>query len=154
MNTKLEEKQMNTVNADMDTEKTRMELERKTNDIFKMKDMLKQMREDLKILEEAATFLFHELEEEEVFVPLDSGEVAHYVMKPYQREVLDKDSLAQTLQIAKNELKTPWDFSMLTKQGKITPKMIAEYTETKTTKKMKISRKKNMPKKKKREGEM
>lgn len=65
--------------------------------------------------------------------------------KMVDKEVLDKDGLALELNIEKKEIAKPWDFSMLTFQGKLTPKMISNHTHPETYPGIKISRTKKNP---------
>ena len=51
--------------------------------------------------------------------------------------------------IAKDELKTPFDYSILTAQGKLTPDMISKHTLTETIVRVRLSKRKTKPRKKK-----
>lgn len=44
--------------------------------------------------------------------------------------------------VSKDDLKTPFDFSMFTSQGKLTPAMITKYTQTEREMKLRISKRK------------
>lgn len=138
-----------TTQAVLEKPKTQSKLETTLLKYFQNKEIAKERTEENKLLYEEIEELFENLGENEFVLPLPNGEFAHLHKKPRIREVLDKDGLAQTLQIAKDEIKTAWDFSMLTQQGKLTPKMIAEHTSTEVKVKLSASKKKRKPKKKK-----
>lgn len=131
--------------------KTQAKIESKMLKYFQNKEIAKERAEENKLIFEELEELFEELGEEEVVLQLPNGEFAHLHKKPRIREKLDKDSLANSLQMSKDELKTPFDFSMLTQQGKLTPKMISEHTETEVKVKLSAAKKKRKPKKKKEE---
>lgn len=116
---------------------------------FQNKEIANERKEENKLLFEEIEQFFEELEEEELVYQLPNGEYALLSKKATIREVLDKESLAHELLIAKDELKTPFDFSMLTSQGKLTPDMISRHTTTDVKVKVKLSKRKTKPRKKK-----
>jgi len=130
---------------------TESKLESKMLKYFQNKEIAKERAEENKLIFEEIEELFEGTGMDEFVLKLPNGEYAHIHKKPRIREILDKDSLANSLQMSKDELKTPWDFSMLTHQGKLTPKMISEHTETEVKVKVSLSKKKRKPKQKKEE---
>lgn len=117
---------------------------------FHNAEIAKERREENKLLKEEIEQYYENMgTDEEIYVPLPSGEFMKIGKRIRIKEKLDKDSLAEHIQISKDELKTPWDFSMLTKQEKITPKMISDFTQTETDILTRISKAKNKPKNKK-----
>lgn len=133
--------------AEMDASK--MQIEEKILRYFQNKEIANERKEENKVLFEEIEQFFEQLEEEELVYQLPNGEYALLTKKAAIREVLDKDSLANELLIAKDELKTPFDFSMLTSQGKLTPDMISRHTSTDVKVKVRLSKRKTKPKKRK-----
>ena len=62
---------------------------------------------------------------------------------------LDKEGLSQHIGIPLEEMKTPLDFSMLTKQGKLAPDTISKFYEKVPQKRITVRKVKNNPNKKK-----
>lgn len=93
--------------------------------------------------------VFENMGDEDFVLELPSGDYAHVTKKPRIREVLDKEALANELQLAVDDIKTPFDISKLTADGKLTPKMITSHTSTEVKVNVSVARKKNKPKKKK-----
>lgn len=116
---------------------------------FQNKEIAKERNEENKLVFEELEQLFQEGGQEEVIVSLANGEHAILSPKYVEKEVLDKDLLADELQVTKDELKTPFDFSMLTAQGKLTPAMITKHTSNVQEVKMKISKRKQLGKRRK-----
>jgi hypothetical protein len=116
---------------------------------FQLKEIIKERQEEVKLLQEKIEQYYEEHGREKVVAQLENGEFGILDTKHTIKEVLDKDALAQELQIAKDELKTPFDFSMLTKQEKLTPQLISKHTETQVVEKIKISKSKRKPKEQK-----
>ncbi|MFC4768221.1 hypothetical protein [Effusibacillus consociatus] len=127
----------------------KLQIEEKILRYFQNKEIANERKEENKTLFEEIEQFFEELEEEEMVFQLPNGEYGVLTKKATIREVLDKEALAHELLIAKDELKTPFDFSMLTSQGKLTPDMISRHTSTETTIKVKLSKRKKKPKMKK-----
>jgi len=129
----------------------KMQLEEKILRYFQNKEIERERKEENKLLFEEIEQFFNELEDrdEDLVLQLPNGEYAVLSQKAYVKDVFDKDSLAQELLVAKDELKTPFDFSMFTAQGKLTPDMISKHTVTETIVKVKLSKRKSKPRKKK-----
>lgn len=124
----------------------RLKLEERVLRYFQNKEIAKEKSEENKLLFEELEELFQGSGEEEITIPLQSGEFAVLTPRFTEKEVLDKDLLADEMQVPKDELKTPFDFCMFTAQGKLTPAMITKYTSIEREVKMKISKRKNTSK--------
>ncbi|MDQ0188633.1 hypothetical protein JI721_13435 [Alicyclobacillus cycloheptanicus] len=109
---------------------------------FQNKEIAKERNEENKLLLEELEALFQEGDKEEVVIVLPNGDHAVLSPKFVEREVLDRDLLAEEMQVPKDELKTPFDFCMFTAQGKLTPEMITRHTTVEREVKMKISKRK------------
>lgn len=120
----------------------RLKLEEKILHYFQNKEIVKERNEENKRLFEEVEEMFGEFGEEEVIIALPSGENAVLSPSVREKEVLDKDLLAEEMQVARDELKTPFDFCMFTSQGKLSPGMITKYTSVEREIKMKISKRK------------
>lgn len=116
-------------------------LEEKILKYFQNKEIAKERNEENKLIFEEIESIFEELGEEQIVIPLPTGEEATLTKTALIKDILDKDGLAQELLVAKDEIKTPFDFSMFTAKGKLTPDMISKHTETVTTIKTKLSKK-------------
>ena len=142
-----------TVNLDPAEEKVqhrKLELEDKILRYFQNKEIERERKEENKLLFEEIEQWFEELDaEEDLVLQLPNGEYAVLAKKAYVKDNFDKDGLANELLIAKDELKTPFDYSILTSQGKLTPDMISKHTTTETIVKVRLSKRKSKPKKKK-----
>ncbi|QST02318.1 hypothetical protein IMZ31_22980 (plasmid) [Pontibacillus sp. ALD_SL1] len=123
---------------------------------FQNKEMVREYNEENKMLKEYIEKKFDERKEHELVVPLPSEGYGKVYLKGHVKEVLNKEALAHDINekskegqsyISPSDLKTHWDFSMLTKQERITPKMIAECTETVSSLQTKVTRVKREPKK-------
>lgn len=143
------------VMSESEQNETLMKLEEELKEYFINKEILKERSEEIKVLLEQILIKFDNLNVTEMVVELTDGEFGRILKKPSFKEVLDKEILALRINesssseqayITKDDLKTPWDFSMLTKQDRITPKLIAECTENQTTLKTRVSRLKRKPK--------
>lgn len=134
-------------------ERKKLELEEKILRYFQNKEIEKERKEENKLLFEEIEAFFEGMEEieDDLVLPLPNGEFAVLAKKAYVKDVFDKDSLANELLIAKDELKTPFDYSILTSQGKLTPDMISKHTTTETIVKVRLAKRKTKPKKKKTE---
>ncbi|BCJ86289.1 hypothetical protein [Effusibacillus dendaii] len=115
---------------------------------FQNKEIANERKEENKMLFEEIEHFFEQMQEDELIFQLPNGEYAVLSKKATIREVLDKEALAHELLIAKDELKTPFDFSMLTAKGKLTPDMISRHTETETSIRVRLSKRKTKPRKK------
>ncbi|EPZ43496.1 hypothetical protein [Alicyclobacillus acidoterrestris] len=131
----------------------RLRLEDKVLRYFQNKEIAKERNEENKLLLEEIEELFAGNEEEEITISLPSGEIAVLSPQFREREVLDKDALAEELQVAKDDLKTPFDFCMFTSQGKLTPAMVTKYTSVEREVKLRISKRKRNTKRRKRKGQ-
>ena len=115
-----------------------LKLQDELKNIFQMQEMVKEMKEKIDISKDVVREIFEKLGGHEVFAELENGGFAKVHQRITIREKLDKDSLANTLKVSKDELKTPFDFSKFTAKGDLTPKMITEHTETETKTNLKI----------------
>jgi hypothetical protein len=131
---------------EINSEKAEAKLQTMILKYFQNKEIAKERAEENKRLMEDIEHFFNQGQFDEFVTELPNGEFAKLFNKVTIKEVLDKDGLAESLQISKDEIKTPWDFSMLTKQGKLEPKTIAEYTETQTNIKLALNKSKKKPK--------
>lgn len=129
--------------------KRQLQMEEKILRYFQNKEIANERKEENKVLFEEIEQFFEEMEEDEIIYQLPNGEYAVLSKKATIRDVLDKEALAHELLIAKDELKTPFDFSMLTSKGKLTPDMISRHTATETNIRVKLSKRKTKPRKKK-----
>jgi hypothetical protein len=130
--------------CEQDQETIKMELEEKLLRFFQNKEIAKERNDENKLLSEEIEALIEKIGEEgDIVLQLPNGEYAIVSKKATVKDVLDKDALAQKLLIAKDELKTPFDWSILTKQGKVTPDLIKKHTETVTEVKTKITKRKS-----------
>lgn len=127
----------------------KLQLEEKMLRYFQNKEIEKERKEENKLLFEEIEQFFEDSEEDDLILQLPNGEYAVLTKKAYIKDMFDKDALAQELLIAKDELKTPFDYSILTAQGKLTPDMISKHTVTETIVKVRLSKRKTKPKKKK-----
>ncbi|MFD2169721.1 hypothetical protein [Tumebacillus lipolyticus] len=127
----------------------KLQLEEKMLRYFQNKEIEKERKEENKLLFEEIEQFFEDSEEDDLVLQLPNGEYAVLTKKAYIKDMFDKDALAQELLIAKDELKTPFDYSILTAQGKLTPDMISKHTVTETIVKVRLSKRKTKPKKKK-----
>jgi len=136
----------NEVQDEVKTEEEEQSLHLKIEDkvlrYFQNKEIAKERIEENKLLFEELEELFQGSGEEKITISLPSGENAVLAPQFREKEVLDKDLLADEMQVPKDELKTPFDFSMFTAQGKLTPAMITKYTTTEHEVKMKITKRK------------
>lgn len=134
------------VQAEVMTEEEKQSLllniEDKVLRYFQNKEIAKERSEENKLLFEELVELFQGSGEEQITISLPSGENAVLSPKFTEKEVLDKDLLADEMQVPKDELKTPFDFSMFTAQGKLTPAMITKHTTVEREVKMKITKRK------------
>lgn len=128
----------------------RLKLEEKVLRYFQNKEIAKERNEENKLLFEELEEMFQESGEEEIVIALPSGENAVLTPKFVEKEVLDRDSLAEEMLVAKDELKTPFDFCMFTSQGKLTPDMVTKHTTIEREVKMKLSKRKASSKRRKR----
>ncbi|WAH37646.1 hypothetical protein [Alicyclobacillus dauci] len=130
-------------------ETARMKLEDKVLRYFQNKEIAKERNEENKLLLEEIEEMFQETDGEEIVIPLPSGDNAVLTPSIREREVLDKDLLAEEMQVPKDELKTPFDFCMFTSQGKLTPAMITKHTSIEREMKLRISKRKRSTKRRK-----
>jgi hypothetical protein len=131
-------------------ETRKLQLEEKILRYLQNKEIERERKEENKLLFEEIEAFFNDIDsEDDLVLPLPNGEYAVLTKKAYIREVFDKEALAQELLIAKDELKTPFDYSILTSQGKLKPDQISKHTETVTDVKVRLSKRKSKPRKKK-----
>lgn len=127
----------------------RLKLEDKVLRYFQNKEIAREKNEENKLLFEELEHLFQSSQEDEIIISLPNGEHAVLSPKFTEKEVLDKDLLAEEMQVPKDELKTPFDFCMFTAQGKLTPAMITKHTSIEREVKMKIGKRKNTSRRRK-----
>ncbi|MCF8564926.1 hypothetical protein LLE49_09360 [Alicyclobacillus tolerans] len=128
--------------SEEEQEQLRLKIEERVLKYFQNKEIAKERNEENKLLFEELEQLFQDSGDEEVVIALPSGENAVLTPKFVEKEVLDKDLLAQEMEIPKDELKTPFDFCMFTSQGKLTPAMITKHTTIQRDVKLKIAKRK------------
>lgn len=114
-------------------------------EFYHMQQQQSELAERVKEKREEIRDLYIDAEIPAVVSQAADGKYICVQEKIIKKEVLDKDGLALELQIEKKELKTPWDFSKLTQQKKLTPEMITKHTHEETTKDIKISKTKRNP---------
>jgi len=113
---------------------------------FQNKEIIKERREENKLLEEEIEQHFAQSSEGGRLVfELPNGEWAVLEIKSTAYEEFDRDGLACELLVAKDELKTPYDFTVLTAQGKLTPDMVKQYTGTRVVDRFKMKKRKTKP---------
>jgi hypothetical protein len=117
-------------------------LEQKILKYFQNKEIARERNEENKLLFEEIEEMYQKFGDEEIIIGLPSGENAVLTPKFVEREVLDKDMLADEMQIPKDELKTPFDFCMFTSQGKLSPAMITKHTTVERDVKLRIAKRK------------
>lgn len=132
-----------------DVQNLRLKIEERAQRYFQNKEIARERNEENKLLFEELAELFQSSDEEEIVIPLPSGENAVLSPKFREKEVLDKDLLTDEMQVPKDELKTPFDFCMFTVQGKLTPAMITKYTTIEREVTMKITKRKTTSKRRK-----
>lgn len=127
----------------------RLKIEERVAKYFQNKEIAKERNEENKLLFEELEDMFQKSGAEEITVTLPNGENAVLSPKIREKEVLDKDLLADEMQVPKDELKTPFDFCIFTAQGKLTPAMITKHTTVVREIKMKIAKRKPRSKRRK-----
>jgi len=132
--------------ASEEEQKKILKIEEKVLRYFQNKEIARERNEENKMLFEEMEQWFQASDDEELIIPLPNGENAVLSPKFREREVLDKDLLAEEMQVPKDELKTPFDFCMFTAQGKLTPDMITKHTTIEREVKLKISKRKHTSK--------
>jgi hypothetical protein len=105
---------------------------------FEIERKVKELNELKKALKEEIESFFYESGEDRLYFPISDTEEIIVERAFSVKEVLDKDGLSLEVGIAKDEMKTPFDWSMLTKQEKISPKQISQHTHNETDEKVKI----------------
>ncbi|WDL96276.1 hypothetical protein [Alicyclobacillus sp. ALC3] len=131
-----------TAETEEEMQTRRLKIEESVQRYFQNKEISRERSEENKLLFEELEVLFQQSGEEEIVIVLPNGEHAVLTPKISEREVLDRDLLADEMQVPKDELKTPFDFCMFTAQGKLTPDMITKHTTVEREIKMKITKRK------------
>jgi hypothetical protein len=108
---------------------------------FEIERKVKELNELKKALKEEVESFFYESGEDKLFFEVSDTEMVVVERAFSVKEKLDKDGLSLEVGIAKDEMKTPFDWSMLTKQEKISPKQISMHTHNETDEKIKIKKK-------------
>lgn len=126
------------------------------------KQILRDFKEENDLLKEDIEEMFRESGVNEITVQLSAEEYIVVSPSVVIKESLDKDALAETLQIDKNEMKKPWDFAKLaekfieseefTAEGVTMSSFISRYTVEEPVRTTKISKRKH--KKKRRSGQL
>ncbi|PWK05270.1 hypothetical protein [Tumebacillus permanentifrigoris] len=115
---------------------------------FQLKETVKDLNEQAKMTLEEIEAAFESMQLEDDYVrQLPNGEWAVVAKKATVKDVFDVDGLSNELLIAKDELKTPFDYSILTSQGKLKPDQISKHTQTEIIVKLTLAKRKRMPKK-------
>lgn len=127
----------------------KLKIEDKVLRYFQNKEIARERNEENKLLFEELEELFQASGEDELTILLPNGENAVLSPKFTEKEVLDKDLLAEEMQVPKDELKTPFDFCMFTANGKLTPAMITKHTTIEREVKMKIAKRKQTTRRRK-----
>ena len=124
---------------------------------YQNKDINSEKNEENKLLKEEILLTFAKMNVRELVVELPDGKAVIVKNEHKTKETLDKERLVHLVNqnskdanlsyITTDDLKTPFDWSILTKQNRITPGMISECTEkisetVITIKKMKQKKKK------------
>lgn len=131
-------------------EQKRYELEDLVHSILRDKELVKETKERITLNQERVDELVSSMGlDEDIVFPLPNGEYGTIRKVVSHREVTDKDGIAQELLIAKDELKKPLDWVMLTSQGKLTPSTVSKHVHPETVIKTRIGRRKAKPRKKK-----
>lgn len=118
--------------------------------IIQNNEIAKERREESNMLKEDLETLLEEGSYEPLVFELSDGEFAVVQRKYSSSDKLDKDALAETLGIEKEELKTPYDISALTEKEILTPKLIQEHTHKEEKEAITVKRVKKDPRKKER----
>lgn len=119
------------------------------NEYFQNKDIAKEANERASILKDKIEDYFERIGGMEAVSELKNGTFAKVKESISFKNKLDVDALAEAMQVSKDELKTPFDFSAFTKKGQLTPDMVSKYSKEEQKKSLRISRLKKKPKDKK-----
>ncbi|KEO81508.1 hypothetical protein [Tumebacillus flagellatus] len=126
-----------------------LDLEDKLLRRFQIKDLRKSLKEQLDQIDAEIEDHFAKSSiDGDMILQLPNGEWAVITKKGEFKEKLDKSSLANELLVSKDELKTERDISLLTEQGRLSPKLIDKHTEKGLETKLSIRKRKTKPKKK------
>ena len=113
------------------------------------KEIMNERKEENDILKDRIRANLESLGTHEFFAELPNGTYGKVITRVRISEKLDKDSLAATLNISKEELKTPFDYSKLTSKGVLTPDLVSKHMQTQSKPSIGITRVKKKPKNKK-----
>jgi len=125
-----------------------MEIEDEMIAYFQRKEMIKELTEANKLSMEKFEEFMEDMLDDFVIAPLLDGTFAVLRRRVREVEKLDKKALALRILVTPQDLKKPFDFSILTQQGKLTPRLITEHTEHETKTVVSLTRRKTAPKKK------
>jgi hypothetical protein len=130
--------------------------------IYHNKQIMKEYREETKMLTEDVEYMFNEAGAQEVLVRLTEDEYIAVTPSIRIKEELDKDGLAESLQIDKNEMKKPWDFAKLAEKiakdeemkekGITMSTIISAHTKSEQIIKPKMNKRKDKKKKRDKKG--
>lgn len=127
-----------------------VDFEEKVQEWLRLKERRKADKEQMDLLaEEIEEHAKQSMEDGVLVVELPDGMYAVIRSKAHVTAELDREGLANELLVAKDELKTPFDFSYLTKKGRLDPKMIEQHTHNRTEIKFKITKRQTRPRRKK-----
>ncbi|QSO50411.1 hypothetical protein JZ785_15830 [Alicyclobacillus curvatus] len=129
--------------------KVQAKIEQQVLKYFQNKEIVSERNEENKMIFEELGELFEELGDDEVVIPLPSGQNAVLTLSIREKEVLDVDMLADEMKVPKDELKTPFDFCAFTAKGKLTPAMVTKHTSVEREAKLRISKRKATTKRRK-----
>lgn len=108
--------------------KEHQELEKLYSEWEKLKTEAKEKQDRAKEMKEEIINLMNEMGVDEVTINGWDGLMVLEITYP-EREVLDKKSLAEALNIKQKELSKPQTIIELTQAGKLTPEMIERFTK-------------------------
>ncbi|PGK52449.1 hypothetical protein CN918_32205 [Priestia megaterium] len=126
--------------------KTLLQLDDDIARFIQNKEIMNERKEENDILKDRIRANLESLGTHEYFSELPNGTYGKAINRVRISEKLDKDSLAATLNISKEELKTPFDYSKLTSKGILTPDMVSKHMQTQSKPSIGISRVKKKPK--------
>lgn len=134
--------------------KAQLELQKAEEYVLKFlhnNDIKKEYNDENSMLREDVGHIIGKTEVPRVF-EMSDGQFAVVKITEKKKEVLDKEGLALHLGIEVDELKTPLDFVMLTKQGKLLPETIKAFMVKSEVLNVSIRKSKSNPLKNKKES--
>lgn len=128
-----------------------MDIEEKMLRYYQNKEIIAERKAENELLLFEIQEQFLQTQEDQLAFQLPNGEYAVLARKAFIRDVLNRDALANEMLVAKDELRTPFDYSLHTKQGRLSPDMISRHTTTETEVKVKLYRRKRKPRSRKKQ---